>query len=306
MMQGQITKGIAGFYYVKSGETVYRCRARGIFKQQELKPAVGDQVEFELIEGNDEQLNDDHLITEILPRRNCFVRPFVANVDCFAVVTAVSRPAPVPAVVDKLLVMAEQAGTRAVLCINKCDLARDTRKSAGRKAAENLQMLRDMYEPVYPVVLLDQEDLAGYRQLQALIRGQKTALAGASGVGKSTILNHLLRRERMETGSVSEKTQRGRHTTRHAELFDLDEAGTGIFDTPGFTSFALTQVEPEALQHCFPEIRDQLGHCYYDNCMHRAEPSCGVKDAVRSGQIGQARYQSYLALLQELEDNKKY
>ena len=300
-MQGQITKGIAGFYYVKSGETVYRCKARGIFKQQDIKPAVGDIVSFEIIEGN-----DDNLITEIHPRKNSFIRPFTANVDCFAVVTAVSRPAPVPALLDKLLVMAEQAGTDIVLCINKCDLASDTRKSSGRKAEENLRMLQRIYGSVYPVIMIDQTDPSGYEMLREQIRGKKTALAGASGVGKSTILNHLLADERMETGQISEKTQRGKHTTRHAELFFLDKYGTGVFDTPGFTSFQLTDVEEDELQHLFPEIERHLGKCRYDNCRHAAEPGCAVKEAVRAGSIGQERYDSYLALLKELEENRKY
>ena len=300
-MRGQITKGIAGFYYVKSGETIYRCKARGIFKQQDLKPAVGDQAVFEIIEGN-----DDNLITEILPRKNCFIRPFVANVDCFAVVTAVARPAPVPALVDKLLVMAAHAGTEVILCINKCDLADNPRKASGRKAAENLEMLREIYGPVYPVVLLDQNSREGYEQLRQMIHGRRTALAGASGVGKSTILNHLLQEQRMETGSVSEKSQRGRHTTRHAELFFLDEEGTGVFDTPGFTSFSLTDMQPEELQHAFPEIEENLGECRYDNCRHLAEPDCGVKQAVEDGKIGRARYASYQALMQELQELRRY
>ena len=305
MRQGRIIKGIAGFYYVKSGETVYRCKARGIFKQQDIKPAVGDHVNFEIIEGN-----DDSLITEILPRKNVFIRPFTANVDCFLVTAAITRPAPVTALIDKLLVMAEAAGTEIILCLNKCDLAADQKKSSGRKAAENLRMLREIYEPVYPVVLLSRDDPAGYEKLREMIHGRAAALAGASGVGKSTILNHLLEHEHMETGSVSEKTQRGKHTTRHAELFLTDEDGTGIFDTPGFTSFALSDtardLQPEDLQHLFPEIAARLGHCRYDNCRHVAEPGCAVKQAVEEGQIGEIRYNSYLALLKELEEIRKY
>ncbi len=305
MMRGRIMKGIAGFYYVKSGESVYRCKARGIFKQQEIKPAVGDFVEMEIIEGN-----DDSLITEILPRRNVFIRPFTANVDCFLVTAAISRPAPVTALIDKLLVMAEAAGTDVILCLNKCDLADHTEKSAGRKAAENLKRLLEIYEPVYPVVLLRQDDTEGFEKLREMIHGKAAALAGASGVGKSTILNHLLEDEHMETGTISEKTQRGRHTTRHAELFLMDDEGTGIFDTPGFTSFALSdtaaQLEPEDLQHLFPEIASRLGHCRYDNCRHVAEPGCAVKQAVEEGGIGRIRYDSYLALLKELEEIRKY
>ncbi|MBQ9016177.1 MAG: ribosome small subunit-dependent GTPase A [Firmicutes bacterium] len=300
-MQGQIMKGIAGFYFVKSGETVYRCKARGIFKKQEIKPAVGDRVEFDIIEGN-----DDNLITQILPRRNSFIRPFVANVDCFLVVTAVARPAPVQELVDKLLIMAEKAGTEVILCINKCDLAADQSKGSGRKAAASLQHLRSIYEPVYPVILLSQEDGSGYGKILERIRGRKAALAGASGVGKSTILNQLLRDEKMETGSISEKTQRGRHTTRHAELFLLDEEGTGIFDTPGFTSFALAGIEAEQLPHLYPEIERVLGGCRYDDCRHLAEPGCAVKEAVAKGQISQERYDSYRAMIREIDSKKKY
>lgn len=300
-MQGQIMKGIAGFYFVKSGETVYRCKARGIFKKQEIKPAVGDRVEFEIIEGN-----DDSLITRILPRRNSFIRPFVANVDCFLVVTAVARPAPVQELVDKLLIMAEKAGTEVILCINKCDLATDQSKGSGRRAAVSLQQLRSIYEPVYPVILLNQEEESGYRKILERIRGRKAALAGASGVGKSTILNHLLRDEKMETGAVSEKTQRGRHTTRHAELFLMDDEGTGIFDTPGFTSFALAGIEAEQLPHLYPEIERVLGGCRYDDCRHLAEPGCAVKEAVTKGQIRQERYDSYRAMIREIDSEKKY
>ena len=300
-MQGRIMKGIAGFYFVKSGETIYRCKARGIFKKQDIKPAVGDLVDFEIIEGN-----DDNLITDILPRRNSFIRPFVANVDCFLVVTAVLRPAPVQELVDKLLIMAEHAGTEAILCVNKCDLAADQKRSSGRKAAASLEMLRRIYEPVYPVVLLSQDDPAGYERITELIHGKTAALAGASGVGKSTILNHLLRNELMETGAVSEKSQRGRHTTRHAQLFSLDEEGTAVFDTPGFTSFALTGLEPEELPHLFPEIEAHLGSCRYDDCRHMAEPGCGVKLALDQGQISRERYDSYLAMVRELDEEKKY
>ena len=300
-MQGRIMKGIAGFYFVKSGETIYRCKARGIFKKQDIKPAVGDLVEFEIIEGN-----DDNLITDILPRRNSFIRPFVANVDCFVVVTAVLRPAPVQELVDKLLIMAEHAGTEAVLCINKCDLAADQSKGSGRKAAANLERLRAIYEPVYPLVLLSRDDPSGYERILELIHGRTAALAGASGVGKSTILNHLLKDELMETGSVSEKSQRGRHTTRHAELFLLDGDGTGIFDTPGFTSFAVSGIEAEELPHLYPEIERELGRCRYDDCRHMAEPGCAVKEAVEQGRISRARYDSYLALIRELDEQKKY
>ncbi|MCR5034842.1 MAG: ribosome small subunit-dependent GTPase A [Clostridia bacterium] len=282
-MRGTIVKGIAGFYYVKSGETVYRCRAKGAFKEQGIKPAVGDEVRFQV--GAEE---DNTLITEILPRKNVFIRPFVANVDCFVVVTAAKKPAPVLATIDRFLVMAEKAGTDIVFAINKCDLK-------GRQ-----EELREIYEPLYPVVCLGEGMEEGLEELKGLIKGRKAALAGASGVGKSTILNRLHADELMETGSISRKSQRGKHTTRHSELFELDDAGTMIFDTPGFTSFDILEADAEELQFLYPEIGVYAGKCRYDNCRHLAEPDCAVKQALEEGKINPSRYRSYKEQMEEI------
>ena len=282
-MNGTIIKGIAGFYYVKSGETVYRCRARGIFKEQGIKPAVGDAVLFEV--GAEE---DNTVVTEILPRKNCFVRPFVANVDCFIIVAAAKKPAPVLQVIDRFLVMAEKAHTDIVFCINKCDLN-------GRQ-----EELREIYEPLYPVVCLGEGTEDGLLKLRELIKGKKSALAGASGVGKSTILNRLHPEAFMETGSISEKSQRGKHTTRHSELFALDDEGTMVFDTPGFTSFDILTASEEELQFLYPEIGAFAGQCRYDNCRHLAEPECAVKRALEKGEISVSRYRSYKEQMEEL------
>ncbi|MDO4176425.1 MAG: ribosome small subunit-dependent GTPase A [Bacillota bacterium] len=295
-MRGTIVKGIAGFYYVKSGEAVYRCKARGIFKERGEKPAVGDMVEMEVIEGN-----DDSLITEILTRRNSFVRPFVANVDCFAVVTAVARPAPILQTIDRFLVMAEKADTDIILCVNKCDLADENGKSSARKAADTLRMLKEIYTPIYPVVCLDSDDEQGLEELKKLIKGRKVAFAGASGVGKSTIINRLLPQAEMETGEISSKSQRGKHTTRHSQLFTIDEdEGTMVFDTPGFTSFDILQADEEELQFLYPEIGKYAGKCRYDNCRHLAEPECAVKAALERGEINESRYESYRMQMEEL------
>ena len=299
-MRGQIMKGIAGFYFVKSGETIYRCKARGLFKKQGIKPAVGDEVIIEAAEGE-----DDSLITEILPRRNSFIRPFVANADCFVIVTAPAHPAPVLSVIDKLLVMAEQAGTEAVLCVNKCDLAEGEKKTAV-KARQTMEELRRIYEPLYPVICTRMDEEGGLEPLRAAIRGKTVALAGASGVGKSTLLNRLLDRQEMETGQISHRSRRGRHTTRHAELFPADEQGTMIFDTPGFTSFDMPQLEPEELPALFPEIAALSEGCRYDDCTHRAEPDCAVKDALEEGRIEKSRYESYRAFRREAEERRKY
>ena len=282
-MRGTIIKGIAGFYYVKSGETVYRCRAKGAFKEQGIKPAVGDEVRFQV--GVEE---DNTLVTEILPRKNVFIRPFVANVDCFIVVTAAKKPAPVLQTIDRFLVMAEKAGTDIVLAINKCDLK-------GRQ-----EELREIYGSLYPTVCLGEGMDEGLEELKELIKGKKAALAGASGVGKSTILNRLHADELMETGSISRKSQRGRHTTRHSELFDLDDAGTMIFDTPGFTSFDILEADAEELQFLYPEIGAYAGKCRYDNCRHLAEPECAVKRALEEGKINPSRYRSYREQMEEL------
>ena len=282
-MRGTIVKGIAGFYYVKSGETVYRCRAKGAFKEQGIKPAVGDEVRFQV--GTEE---DNTLVTEILPRKNVFIRPFVSNVDCFVVVTAAKKPAPVLQTIDRFLVMAEKAETDIVLCINKCDLK-------GRQ-----EELREIYEPIYPVVCLGKGMDEGLEELKVLIKGKKAALAGASGVGKSTILNRLHADELMETGSISRKSQRGKHTTRHSELFELDDAGTMIFDTPGFTSFDILEADAEELQFLYPEIGAYAGQCRYDNCRHLAEPDCAVKRALEEGKINPSRYRSYKEQMEEL------
>ncbi len=282
-MRGTIIKGIAGFYYVKSGETVYRCRAKGTFKEKGIKPAVGDEVRFQV--GTEE---DNTLVTEILPRKNVFIRPFVANVDCFVIVTAAKKPAPILPTIDRFLVMAEKAQTDIVFCINKCDLK-------GKQ-----DELQEIYRPLYPTVCIGQGMEEGLEELKALIKGKKAALAGASGVGKSTILNRLYPEAQMETGNISRKSQRGKHTTRHSELFTLDGEGTMIFDTPGFTSFDILTAEADELQFLYPEIGAFAGKCRYDNCRHLAEPECAVKEALEQGKISESRYRSYKEQMEEL------
>lgn len=299
--KGLIVKGIAGFYYVKSGDEVYRCKARGVFKQRAVKPAVGDEVEFEIIPEN-----DDSLITRVLPRRNSFIRPFIANVDCFAIVTAAASPAPILSVIDKFMVMAEKNGTEIILCVNKCDLARGDKKAV-KKAQDNIDMLKRIYEPVYPVLFLDPESEESLAEFRRMTLGRKVALAGPSGVGKSTILNRLIPHAKAETGKISSKSDRGKHTTRHAELFTIDEEhGTMIFDTPGFTSFDILEAEEEELQHFYPEMAECLGGCRYHNCKHLSEPECSVRQAVEEGKIAKERYESYKSQLEEIHKARQY
>ena len=290
-MKGTIVKGIAGFYYVKHEENVYQCKARGIFKNDGIKPMVGDFVTFE--EGQGEE--DDGWITEIGERKNFFIRPPISNVDCFVIVMAAAQPKPNLAVMDKFLVMAEKSNTDIVLCVNKTDLAK----------AKTLDMLKDIYGKVYPMVFVSCSKNEGIDELKAMLKGKHVALAGPSGVGKSTILNHLIPGADAETGSISHKSKRGRHTTRHSELFDLGD-GTMLFDTPGFTSFDILEADEEELQHLYPEIAPFAGKCRYDNCRHIKEPECAVRAAVEAGEISQQRYDSYKTQLEEIREKDRY
>ena len=290
-MKGTIVKGIAGFYYVKHEDKVYQCKARGIFKNDGIKPMVGDFATFE--EGAGEE--DDGWITEIHERKNEFIRPPIANVDCFVIVMAAAQPKPNLAVMDKFLVMAEKNHSDFVLCVNKTDLAKK----------KTLDELKEIYGDVYPMVFISCNKQEGLEELRSMLKGKHVALAGPSGVGKSTILNSLIPGAEAETGSISHKSKRGKHTTRHSELFDLGD-GTMLFDTPGFTSFDIMEADEDELQHLYPEMEPYAGKCRYDNCRHIKEPECAVRDAVEAGKISQQRYNSYKTQLEEIQQKNRY
>lgn len=293
-MEGTIVKGIAGFYYVKAENRVYQCKARGIFKKQGIVPVAGDRVAIDLVE---EKKADEieAVIHTIYDRKNIFIRPPVANVDCFAIILAAAHPKPNLSITDKFLVMAEKSHTEILVCINKADLV----------SPETLEELQRIYRDLYPVICLSGKTGQGMDVLRSMMQGKKTALAGPSGVGKSTILNRLAPQAMAETGDISGKTKRGRHTTRHSELFQLDEE-TMIFDTPGFTSFEIMEAEEEELSFFFPEMATYQGKCRYDNCRHKKEPDCAVRQAVEEGRIHPSRYASYLAQLEEIQEKNRY
>ncbi len=280
---------IGGFYYVKTADGIYQTRGRGIFKKQGVTLAVGDNVEIEILPGG------DGVINEILPRKNQFIRPPIVNVDCFVVIFAAKKPKPNFQVVDRFLIMAERCSMEAVICVNKCDLADE----------EELEQIKSVYGDIYPVLFVSGKTGQGIASLNTYISGKRAAFAGPSGVGKSTITNRIIPEANMETGSVSSKTSRGRHTTRHVEIFETEEGGL-VFDTPGFTSFDILEAEEDELAGCYPEFAPYLGQCRFDNCRHRKEPDCAVRRAVEEGSISRIRYESYLANLEEISSRKKY
>jgi ribosome biogenesis GTPase len=288
-MRGLILRGVGGFYSVRPEDGPggpYLCRARGIFKKRGLTPTVGDHVEFEALD------EDEGVVNAILPRRNLFIRPPIANVELFIVMIAAAEPAPNPVIVDRLLVSAEMAGVDAALCVNKIDLV----------SPDRLKAITDVYGGLYDTVGICCASGAGVGDLLPLLAGRRSALAGPSGAGKSTLVNRLRGRAELETGEVSDKTKRGRHVTRHVELFDIDAAGGMVFDTPGFTSFSVVGVEVSELAFFYPEMREHIGACRFDDCRHLKEPGCSVRDALSDGRIAASRYASYVALLEERGD----
>ncbi|MBQ8562517.1 MAG: ribosome small subunit-dependent GTPase A [Firmicutes bacterium] len=288
-MTGLITKGIGGFYYVLTEEGIIEAKGRGIFKKDGITLAVGDIVELERTEESKGVINAIH------PRKNQFIRPPIVNVDTFIVVFAPAHPKPNYILIDKFLIMAEMNGIEPVLCLNKCDLVSE----------EEVDAIRKIYEGIYPLLTISCQTGQGLSQLEEMVAGKKAALAGPSGVGKSTILNSLHPEANMETGAVSQKTRRGKHTTRHVEIFQL-EGGGMIYDTPGFTSFEILEAEEENLASFYPEMDQLRGQCRYDDCRHVSEPECAVRDAVKAGTIHKKRYDSYLANLEEIRNRKKY
>ncbi|WP_324823720.1 ribosome small subunit-dependent GTPase A [Sinanaerobacter sp. ZZT-01] len=288
-MEGIIVKGIAGFYYVRCETSLYECKARGIFRKDRMVPHVGDHVSIEVLE------KDKGIITEICPRKNKFVRPPIANVDCFIIVCAAAKPKPNLMIIDQFLVMAEEKRTDVLLCINKADLVTD----------EELFTLCEIYKDIYPVCCVSGKNGVGITDLKSKMNGKTCALAGPSGVGKSTLLNCLRQDYTMETGAISDKTHRGKHTTRHAELFEM-EFGGSVFDTPGFTSFDVLDSDEEELAFLFPEMIPYQGMCKYDNCRHLKEPNCAVTQAVAEGRIKESRYQSYMAMMKAIQEKRRF
>ncbi len=292
-MQGKIVKGIAGFYYVHVVESgVYECKAKGVFRKEKIKPLVGDNVEIEILSEEEKTGN----IIKILPRYNELIRPAVANIDQALVVFAVTKPSPHFNLLDRFLVMMESKKIPVVLCFNKNDIAED----------EQIEKLRDIYAKTeYPCIFTSALQKKNIDEVKTLLKGKTTAIAGPSGVGKSSIINILQPEAKMETGDISQKIERGKHTTRHSELFPIDE-DSYIMDTPGFSSLYVNDFEKEELKEYFPEFAPYEGECRFHGCDHVHEPGCAVKEAVKEGLIHTIRYEDYKEMYEELKSKRRY
>ena len=292
-MQGKIIKGIAGFYYVNVVEFgVYECKAKGIFRKEKQKPLVGDNVEIEVL---DEETMTGN-ITALLPRKNELIRPAVANIDQALVVFAVTRPSPHFNLLDRFLVMMERQDIPVVLCFNKEDIAED----------EQVEKLRSVYEGCgYPCVFTSALEERNIEKIKELLKGKTTVIAGPSGVGKSSLINILNPDAKIETRDISSKIERGKHTTRHSELFTIAQ-DSYIMDTPGFSSLYVNDFEKEELKYYFPEFDPYEGTCRFLGCDHVHEPDCAVKAAVEAGEIHEIRYKDYLEMYEELKSKRRY
>ena len=292
-MKGKIIKGIAGFYYIHvENHGIYECKAKGGFRNKKIKPYVGDLVEIDIIDEAHKKGN----IVSILPRLNALIRPTVANVDQAMIIFALTSPEPNLGLLDRFLITMQLQGLKTTICFNKLDIGSDA-------AAKKLSRI---YENCgYEVLFISVAEGVGLEKVKKRLKGKTTVLAGPSGVGKSSLMNYLNPDAEMETGAVSEKIQRGRHTTRHSEIFYLGD-GTYLMDTPGFTSLYLQDIEPEQLKDYFAEFEHYEGKCRFNGCVHIHEPDCAVKEALAQGKIHNVRYESYIGLYEELKAQKKY
>ena len=287
IMTGRIVRSLSGFYDVQTAEGIVTCRGRGSLRRKGDSPLTGDMAQITVENGKG-------MVEKILPRRNHFVRPAVANVDALVVFAANVNPVTEPFLIDRVAAIAGDQDVSVYICINKCDLD------------PAVDLVRIYENAGFPVIRASAETGEGVEELRKLIKGKLTAFTGNTGVGKSSMLNALCPKLHLATGQVSEKLGRGRHTTRHVELFCLDE-DTFVADTPGFSSFDTEQMDvllKENLQYAFPDFAPYLGGCRYHDCSHRKEPDCSVRAAVEEGKIEATRYDSYLRLYEKAEQVK--
>ena len=286
-MTGRILRSLSGFYDVQTETGMVTCRGRGSLRKAHQTPLTGDMVEITVEKGKG-------MVEKILPRRNCFVRPAVANVDALVVFAANVNPVTEPFLIDRVAAIAGDQEVEVILCVNKCDLD------------PAVDLVRIYQNAGFTVISASAETGQGVAELRELLQGKLTAFTGNTGVGKSSMLNRLAPDLQLATGEVSEKLGRGRHTTRHVELYRLDEE-TYVADTPGFSSFDTDQMDvilKENLQYSFPDFAPFIGDCQFHDCSHRQEPGCAVRQALEEGKVEKTRYDSYLKLYEKASQIK--
>lgn len=289
ILEGVITKGIGGFYYINTVQGIIECKARGIFRKEGITPLVGDSVTIEISDKNSEK----GVITSICERENELIRPAVANVTCMAVVVALENPKPNTYILDKLIASAEYIGLKILICFNKSDLTED-------------YSIADIYTDAgFDVLVTSAAENKNCDVLKEFLKDEITVFAGNSGVGKSSLLNCIMGAEMFETGEVSGRVERGRHTTRHSELVKLTFGGY-IIDTPGFSSFDVNTIPLTELASMFRDFKNISGNCRFPDCGHTVEPDCKVISAVMEGKISTSRHESYKLLYDEIKSIKKW
>lgn len=291
-MQGKIIRGIGGFYYINAGNSIYECKAKGSFRKDGIRPLVGDDCIIDILDDKNRLAN----ITSILPRHSEIIRPAVANVDQAMIIFAISRPEPNFNLLDRFIIQISQKDLPCIIVINKMDLADDDQ----RREIEEAYVACGC-----KVVFTSVSNREGVEEIRKLIKGKTTTVAGPSGVGKSSMINLLQSAVKMQTGVLSDKIDRGKHTTRHSELIPIDE-DTYILDTPGFSSLNLFDVSTDTLKDYYYEFEDYAAECRFLDCKHISEPDCGVKKAVESGEVSRLRYENYLTLYRECKEKRKY
>lgn len=287
-MEGKIIKGIGGFYYVKTKEGVIECKARGKFRHKDMKPMVGDNVDINVYNGKG-------VIEDIHDRSSELIRPTVANVTQAFVVFAIKNPDINFDLLNRFLILCEYNNIKAIVCLNKVDLASEEEKEEVKKKINDIG---------YDVLFINAKKGLGIELLKERLSDNETVLCGPSGAGKSTLINTLINRTHMETGVVSEKIGRGKHTTRHSELIEIENGY--LVDSPGFSNIDISFMNKDELRYCFPEFEEYNHNCKFRGCLHNKEPECAVKNALQENKINETRYNFYIRILEELLEGEKH